>query len=440
MRADFEALADAVCTAVPGMDRVMLSFSAESSDFVRFNQAAVRQATHVEQRYGTVSVVAGRRRARGTVTLTGDRAADTAALLAQRAALAGQLPWVPEDKHLLLPETVGSTTRVDAGRLPAAVQVIDAVQRHAAGTDFVGFHASGPVVRAFADSRGQRNWHQVESFLFDWCLYRGGDQAVKTSYAGTAWDDAEFARRVAQARERLALLERPRRTLAPGDYRAFFSPVAVAEILSTLKWGGFGLKERRTGTSTLIALERGEARLHDGVALREATGDGIAPGFQAEGFVRPASVDLILGGASAGALTSARSAREYGVPGNGANGEESPESLSLAPGSLPMSDALAALGTGVYLSDLHYLNYSDRQACRLTGMTRFACFWVERGELAAPIGVMRFDDSFLRMFGSGLVALTRETDFQPDAMTYGERQLASVRAPGALVEGFRFTL
>jgi len=61
-----------------------------------------------------------------------------------------------------------------------------------------------------------------------------------------------------------------------------------------------------------------------------------------------------------------------------------PHEISLATltGSGP---SIAELGTGIYVSNLHYLNYSDRQACRMTGMTRFACFWVENGELVAPI-------------------------------------------------------
>jgi len=101
---------------------------------------------------------------------------------------------------------------------------------------------------------------------------------------------------------------------------------------------------------------------------------------------------------------------------------------------------LRTLGTGIYLSNLHYLNYSDRLSCRMTGMTRFACFAVENGELVAPIGVMRFDDSFLRMFGPGLIALTANAEVFPDTQTYGARSLASVTAPGAIVEGLRFTL
>ena len=440
MRAEFDRLADAVCTALPGVDRTTLYYAAESSDFIRFNHAAVRQATHVSQRYGTVSVVAGARQATGKISLTGDAAADTQALLAERSVLVERLPLVPEDPYLQLPPEVVATERDESGALPTAQQVIDTVTRHAAGTDLVGFYAGGPVARGFADSRGQRNWHRVESFHLEWCLYRAGDQAVKSAYAGSHWDDATFAARLAAAREQVELLARPPKTLAPGEYRVYFSPVAVADLLSTLSWGGFGHRDVQTGVSTLIQAHREQAQFHAAVSLAEATALGIAPRFQSDGFVKPDTVPLVAAGRVASTLVSPRSAKEYSTPANGANSEESPESLAMVGGDLPAAGVLDALGTGVYISNLHYLNYSDRQACRMTGMTRFACFWVERGKLVAPISVMRFDDSLPRMFGSGLVALTQAPELVPDSLTYEERHLRSVTAPGAIVEGFRFTL
>jgi len=236
------------------------------------------------------------------------------------------------------------------------------------------------------------------------------------------------------------MLALPRRTLPPGEYRAYFSPVAVADLLGTLGWYGFGIKASKTGVSSLIQLHRGQVQLHPSVTLTEATAQGIAPCFQADGFVKPGAVALVSEGRSAAALVSARSAREYGLPTNGAQAEEAPDALAMAPGELTESAVLQALGTGVYISDLHYLNYSDRLACRMTGMTRFACFWVEDGRLVAPINVMRFDDSLLRMFGSGLVALTRNAELVPETYTYESRKLRSVTAPGAVVEGFRFVL
>jgi len=440
MRKYFEQLANEVCGPVGGIDRVSLYWAGESSDFIRFNHAQVRQATHVAQRYGTLSVVAGARQATSRITLTGDTAADAAALLAERAGLIDDLPHVPEDAYLLLPTDVSNTERDAAGRVPSASQVIEAVVNHGRDTDLVGFYAGGPIARGFADSRGQRNWHRVESFHLEWCLYRGGDQAVKSAYAGTLWDDASFDGRMSAAREQLGLLSRPVKVLAPGAYRVYLSPVAVADLLGTLSWGGFGHKDLQTGVSTLIQAHRGQASFSESIMLTEASGEGIAPRFQSDGFVKPGSVPLVKNGSISGTLVSPRTAREYGVPANGANGSESPDALAMTGGTLDANDVLAALGTGVYISDLHYLNYSDRQACRMTGMTRFACFWVERGQIVAPIGVMRFDDSLLRMFGEGLEALTQSCELVPDSSTYQERTLRSVTAPGAIVRGFQFTL
>ena len=76
----------------------------------------------------------------------------------------------------------------------------------------------------------------------------------------------------------------------------------------------------------------------------------------------------------------------------------------------------------------------------MTGLTRFACLWVEDGRPVEPIGVMRFDDSFLRMFGEGLLGLGDRAELITESDTYLERQLGSKSTPGALVDGWRLTL
>ena len=439
-KSHFHELADSVCVPVPGADRVTLYLAAESSDFIRFNHAAVRQATHVSQGYATLAVTRGQRRVEAQLSLTGRMELDASALLAERAALLSQLANVPEDPYLLQPEDIACSSRHETGSLPGANALVATVTGAAQGTDFVGFYAGGPVVRAYADSRGQRHWHHVESFHFDWCLYQQADKAVKMAYAGTHWDAGEFARRLEAGAQRLPLLAREPRHLEPGAYRAYFTPTAMAELLGTLSWGGFGAMARRTGTSSLSRLEHRDAALHPAVSITEDTARGIAPAFTADGFAKPACVSLVEGGQATGTLNSPRSARQYGLPANGAGAAESPESLHLAPGTLPEDEVLRALDTGLYVSNLWYLNYSDRQACRMTGMTRFACFWVEGGEPVAPLAVMRFDDSFLRMFGEGLVALTDRAESIPQSDTYKQRLLSSVTTPGALVDGWRLTL
>ncbi len=213
----------------------------------------------------------------------------------------------------------------------------------------------------------------------------------------------------------------------------------MEEIAALLCWGGFSGRALATKQSALAKMQDGQT-LDARVTLTEDTEGGVAPGFQAEGFARPPRVPLVSNGALVGSLVSPRTAREFGLAANGANGAEMPESLAMAGGTLATDDALAALGTGLAIGNLHYLNYSDRPACRITGMTRFATFWVENGKVVAPVDVLRFDDTVYRLLGANLEALTTETEFILDAGTYQSRQLASVRLPGALVSEMAFTL
>ena len=435
-----DALSDAVLAATPSGLDASLHIAAEDSTFIRFNHAQVRQATQVSQAYATLTLMQGARSAESSLTLAGDLSRDTAALVAAQTELSHDLPCLPQDPYLLRPDTVVNTHRDEQGTLPSASAVIDAVAAHAAKLDLVGFMASGPLVRAYADSRGQRNWHRVDTFSFDWCLYHSTDKAVKAVHAGQRWHEPSWASQLQQGAQQLQLLGLPPRSLKPGRYRSYFAPSAVSDLLGTLAWGGFGQKEQAVGTSPLMRLVRGEAALHASVQLTEDTGRSIAPAFTPEGFTGPGQVPLVIDGRHANSLCSPRSAREFGLPTNGALAGENPQALSLAVGTLPEAEVLRALGTGLYISNLHYLNYSDRQHCRVTGMTRFACFWVENGELVAPLQVMRFDDDLLDLLGPRLIALTDRAELHQDTSTYGQRQLASITTPGILVESFELTL
>ena len=388
----------------------------------------------------TLSLIANGRRAESRLTLAGQQENDHAQLKAALDALRRDLGELPEDPYLLYNQTPQSTERVGETRLPSDEEMLEQVLSQGQGKDLVGLYASGAIYKGFANSFGQRNWHRVDNFNFEWCLYHAADKAVKNSYAGTHWDPAEFARKMSFSTQQLDVLARPPKQLAPGQFRVYLAPSAVNEIIELLSWEAFGVKAQRNKQSPLLKLEDGSAKLHAGVHLRENSEDGVAPGFQADGFIKSTSVKLIEAGKYAGALISPRSAREFSLETNGANGAEAPEALDMASGHLHRDDVLATLGTGILIGNLHYLNFSDRRACRMTGMTRFATFWVEQGEIKAPLNVMRFDDSAYRVLGENLVALTAERDWILDSGSYGERSTGSARLPGALVKDFALTL
>jgi len=436
----FFALAAALDELLRGDEIYTAYFDGEDSSFVRLNRAAIRQAGSVRQRELRLDLIEGRRHASASLSLCGTLADDRQRLTSLLERLREVRARTPEDPYLAFNRDGESSTRESAARLPEDGYVLDQVAAAARGRDLVGIYAAGAQYSGFANSLGQRNWHAAHSYNLDWSLFAHGDKAVKGGYAGFAWEADEFAARVERAHEQLAVMAQPARTLSPGHYRAYLAPAAMWEIMSMLGWGGFSLRAQRTKTTPLIGMIDSGRRLAPGVHLSEATARGVAPDFEEAGYRRPAEVSLIGDGEYRQSLVSPRSAVEYESECNGATAMESPLSLEMGAGELRRDTVLAELGSGIYVGNLWYLNFSDRNACRTTGMTRFATFWVEGGRIQAPLEVMRFDDTIYRMLGENLIGLTRERERILDPGTYYRRSAHSALLPGALVDDFALTL
>lgn len=437
----FHDLQHAIGAALRKDEMFTCSFDAEASDFVRFNQGRVRQAGRVEQGALNLRLLATRRQAFAQCTLSGQLEDDLRLIALLMSKLRDTLASVPEDPLLAINMEPHQSCDVRSSAVPESAALVEAIVAESAGCDQVGFLASGPILRGFANSLGQFNWHEVTNFNFEWSLYDRADKATKHSYSGRDWDAVQFGQRMARARSELALLRQSARRVDPGSYRVYLAPAALSSIMDLLCWEGFSEKARRTRQSPLQRLVDGTDRLDARVNLAEHIAAGLAPAFQDDGFARPARLALVSEGRNQTALVSPRTAREYGVAQNGASvGYEAPLALEMDGGTLADDDVLGALDRGLYVNNLWYLNYSDLVNCRMTGMTRFATFWVEGGKLTQPCDVMRFDDTAYRVLGSALEGVTRERSFLSDSGTYLQRQMVSQLLPGVLVGDMRFTL
>ncbi|KSP85546.1 Zn-dependent protease [Pseudomonas aeruginosa] len=438
-RQHFEALAEDLRRQLAEGEDFTLWYSAEDSEFIRFNRARVRQAGRVHQATTLLRLIRDERQASLDLTLSGIPEEDRQRLGDGLRQLRRSLAWIPADPYLLLDTTPWQRLDESLGEPPDSGELLAGIERQARDLDLVGIYAAGPLFRGFANSWGAFGWHAGSSFNFDWSLFHANGQAVKADYAGQRWDGERFARRFEQAREQLGHLGKPVRQLKPGDYRAYLAPAALEEVLQMLCWGGFSARALATGESPLQRLHNGDALLSPLLNLGERPAGSPSPAFSAEGSPR-ADVELIGGGRPGGRLVSSRSAREYGLQANGADAGEAPSALDMAGGSLEQERILAALDTGLYIGNLWYLNYSDMPAARLTGLTRFATFWVENGRIQAPVSTMRFDDSLYSFLGAHLEDLSHERELRLSNSTYGERHTDSMHLPGALTGRFTLTL
>jgi predicted Zn-dependent protease len=440
MRDYFKDISQSAMSVLEKGEDLSLYLHAEKSDFTRLNHAKVRQTGHVEQIYVDLELVIDNKPLRRTLNLTGDRTNDLDRIRLSLEQLRPMAELVEADPFLDL----GRDSALDERQLPAKEGdrhlLVDHLLSSSSDLDLVGIVSHGDLYRGFASTRQQFCWYETNNYNLDWSIYHDQDKAVKSTYAGIEFDPQWLDKKLASDRTYLEYLARPSVRLQPGKYRCFLAPAAISEILDIVSWNGFSARAQQSKNSCFHQLLGGEKSLSPKVNLYETTDLGMGVPFNESGLVKPKRQALFEQGFLKDPLVSSRSAKQYSLTSTAASDREQPQGLWLQPGILAEEAMLTELGTGIYIGNLWYLNFSDRDSCRLTGMTRFASFWVENGQIVGPIEVMRFDESFFNLFGPQLIGLTSKAELMLDASTYSERSTGGVKAPGALIGAMNFTL
>lgn len=439
LESSFEQLCNILLKQLQSEDYLTIELNGEQTQFIRFNGAKVRQTGIVKDGSIKLTLIANQRTAFATFPFTGDESTDSQIAVENLNYLRQELPQLPEDTYLVLPENNGTSKEVCSGNLLPVEKSVNEVLSPVSDLDMTGLYTAGSIIRGNANSLGQFHWFATENFIVDYSLITPSEKAVKGIFSGANWEHDKYLGQIKTDKEQFVALEKPSKTLQPGGYRTYFAPAAVADLISMLSWGAISESSLRRGDSSLLKLQQGQT-LSPQFSLQENFSKGTVPRFNELGEIGPEILPIINEGNLVNTLISSRTASEYNLTANGANNYEALRSPELLPGNLAQEDILSTLDTGLYISNLHYLNWSDQTGGRITGMTRYACFWVENGQIVAPIENLRFDESLYNFLGENLVTLTNFREFIPRTGTYGQRSLGGILTPGIIVNDFQFTL
>ena len=440
MKSYFKKVSEYLFNSLESNEILILNFDAEQTDFVRFNHAKIRQAGNVDQATLTLSLVYKRKSLNSVIRLSLDYQKDSVLLLRTLYYLRREIPELPQDPYLMYERNLNSFDRETKNKSLDSFNITDSILQGCHSLDMVGILSTGAIMKGFSNSLGQFNWHESQSFNFDWSMYTDTGKAIKQNYSDQVWDQNIFSSLLDESKQKLQVIDNKEQTIQPGEYRVYLSPSALNEIVDMLSWGGFSYKANKIGSSPLHLMMKGEKKLNKIVSFTEDLTNGISPKFHSDGFIKPDTTELIINGEYKSSLISPRSALEYSVNHNAAEYYESPVSINLKEGVISNDNILATLKDGIYISNLWYLNFSDLNNGRITGLTRFGCFKVSNGEYQGPINTMRFDETVYNIFGDKLIGLTNNKQLIIDSSTYEERSTHSSTIPGAIVEDFKMTL
>jgi len=436
----FNQLSETLLNNLNAGEQLKVAIGGEKSQFVRFSQSKVRQSGLVDDASLDIVLIQDGRTCSGSFTLKGNINIDEATAVEELNRLRAEVGTLPKDPFVVMPKDTASSREKHNGSLLNAEEAVSCLSPAMQGVDLAGIWASGRIFSGNANSAGQKHWFATDTFSLDYSLITPDERMVKGTYAGSHWDQSEYEKNMAISIAKLRMMEKPGKKIKPGSYRTYIAPAGVADIVGMFSWGGVGEASIQQGDSSLCKMRQNGIKMSPCFTLSEDFTSGIVPRFNSNGELAPEKLDLILAGSLKNTLVSSRTAKEYGVQSNYAGDGESLRSPVLSTGELNEDEVVKKIDNGIYLSNLHYLNWSDRAGGRITGMTRYACFWVENGEVVAPIENMRFDDSIYNFFGENLEAVTDKAHLHPTVETYDGRELGGVSCPGILLKSFELTL
>ena len=424
-------------------EELSLGLHSEESEFIRFNQSKVRQNTTVNQHELTLQFQADNRSYKATTMLSLNLEADTSITRSIISQLRKEFEFIDENPKFTKMQNHGMSDVYKKSQRPSTHDIIKKINTQFIDSDLAGLYCAGPVRQASVNSTGQFHYFENDQFFFDYSIY-DGPRAAKGFYSEDKWSDTNFAIQANHLKNTLSLLKKEQVKIKPGSYRTYLAPMAVAEIIQIFNWRAVSRSAYEQGFAPLKKLYTKECLFSAKFSLIENNELGLNSHFNSQGEISPKNLPIIENGELKNFLINTATAKEYKLVSNNADvgqwNNEAMRSIEVSVGTLNENEILAKLGTGLYLTNLHYINWSDAQAARITGMTRFACFWVENGEIVGPIQDLRFDDTLYNLFGSELIDLTMNQSTFVNTSTYQKRALGGIKVPGILLQKMNFTL
>ena len=188
MKEYFFNMADKVINTLSNDEHLTLSINGEDSEFIRINNAKVRQLGTVTDASIGMELIKNNRKIEMSFTIQRDIDKDFKLIIDYLHIMRKNIQSLPEDPLCVIPGNHGSLDEEYTGDLLNTKDSVESLLPVMSGVDLIGIWASGDVFVGNANSAGQKNWFSTQTFSLDYSLINPLKKMVKETYAGTHWD------------------------------------------------------------------------------------------------------------------------------------------------------------------------------------------------------------------------------------------------------------
>jgi PmbA protein len=415
----------------------------ENSGYARFAASEVHQPTLIRDETVTIRVV---RDGRVGCAVTNRTDADGLREAARRAGeAADSAPRDPSYPGLQPPADIPDVEGFDqeTAALSPEEQAESAAQAIEAGGEFglYGYFTSGATETAVASSTG----HAAAQAMTDASVLVIAASDDASGYAeATSWKAGELEP-ADVAREAVEKAARTRGAVEvePATYPAVLEPYAFSELLWYFGFSSLGALSYLEGRSFLSG-RLGEQLFHPDFTLLDDGLDprGLPKAFDLEGVPKERVVlveqgvakDVVWDRRTANRAGDGRSSTGHALSAPAQGFGPLPLNLSVAAGDASPEELVELVGSGIYVTRLHYLGVVDPREGIITGMTRDGTFRIEGGRVTEPLVNLRFTTSVPKIVENLLglsseIVLVNRSDFYDERYPFGT--LVPTAATGA---------
>lgn len=170
MEKEFKNISELLFSQLNKGEDLILSLSGENSQFIRFNNASVRQTGLVDDAELELKFISNNRISSGGFTISGKKDLDFKRGRNEIARLREEVKELPEDPFLVLPKNLGSSIEKKSSNGLVFEDSVDAILPVMSEVDFVGIFSNGKMFRGNANSKGQNHWFETDTYNLDYSL------------------------------------------------------------------------------------------------------------------------------------------------------------------------------------------------------------------------------------------------------------------------------
>jgi len=112
--------------------------------------------------------------------------------------------------------------------------------------------------------------------------------------------------------------------------------------------------------------------------------------------------------------------------------------MVLDKGTKSLEEMIKSIDRGLYISNIHYMNFINQQETSVTGLTRDGTFLIENGEITKVVNNLRFTEKLAEIF-KHTVALENIQHTVPVSQNYGNFNIFNSLIPHVKTSKFKIT-